>query len=84
MRIILFLLFNFSLISCASVPYYQKVNENGMHRVGYEETKIGSNQWRVTYLDQKSAEAYKKFLMRSAQITKQNGKKYSTSSDCRW
>lgn len=69
------------LISCASVPYYQKMNENGFHRVGYDDTKIGSNQWRVTYLDLKSADAYKKFLMRSSDIAKQNGGRYFTVKD---
>jgi hypothetical protein len=81
MKTILLLISSITLISCASVPYYQKVNENGFHRVGYTDTKISSNQWRVTYLDVNSADAYKKFLMRSSDLAKQNNKRYFTVKD---
>lgn len=60
------------LSSCASAPYYQKSGENGFHRLGYTETKISSDSYRVSYLDVDSTEAYKKFLMRSSELALAN------------
>lgn len=75
------LLFLFAILvsGCVSAPYYQKENANGIHRVGYSESKIDNNIYRVKYLD--ARDQYLKFLMRSSELTIQNGYKYFTIKD---
>ena len=67
------------LFSCASVPYYQKVNENGLHRIGYTDSKLTDTMYRVKYLD--TEDAYTKFLMRASQITLENNHNYFIVKD---
>lgn len=58
-----------ALFGCASVPEYQKAGADGWHRLGYEDMKVSSTQYRVKYLDASSQKAYRGFMHRAAELT---------------
>jgi hypothetical protein len=78
MRILIVLAF---LLSGCATPYYQRANEDGIHRTGYSEKRLTDTSYRIIYLDVKSEEAYTKFLMRSSQLTIENGFTHFTIKD---
>ena len=81
MKKLLLILVSLGLFSCGSVPYYQRENENGIHRIGYTDTKLTDTMYRVSYKDVSIGDPYKKFLMRSSQITINAGYKFFSTKD---
>lgn len=67
------LLIEFVFVGCATP--YQRVNGDGLHRTGYEETKLTTDKFRIRYLDKDSMLAYRRFLRRASEITLENGGK---------
>ncbi len=70
------------MLTACSTPQYQRVNENGTHRVGYDETKIGENKYHVRYLHNKEF-VFKGFLRRSSELAIQNNKKFFCTQNSR-
>ena len=69
------------LNGCMTVPSYQAAGANGVHRVGYSETRLMKNVYRVKYLGKDSQSAYKNFYRRSSELTIENGYSYFVVSD---
>ncbi|MBL7663516.1 MAG: hypothetical protein JNM93_00170 [Bacteriovoracaceae bacterium] len=77
-KIILMHLILTFFVSCAvftTAPEYQRIEENGMHRVGYESSKIVEGKYHVRYLHD-SKLTFKGFLRRSAEIAIENKKAF--------
>lgn len=74
-------LFLLLLVSCATRAPYQKQGVNGILRVGYSETKITNNSYRVLYLDTDPNVAYQRFMRRAAELTQESGFKFFSIKD---
>ncbi len=67
--------------ACGSIPKYQRVMENGVHRVGYTDVKLTPTSYRVKYLGNDSHNAYVGFMQRASVLTSENGFKFFVTKD---
>jgi hypothetical protein len=71
------------IMGCATVPNYQRAGENGMHRVGYTEQKVGKNRYRIHYLGTDSKNAYNGVLKRAKELAQEHKFNYFELEDKR-